>query len=55
VIVYSVVDDALSTDFPLPVDLEVFICREDAERFVEEVLGVMILRSRRNCESRSVS
>jgi hypothetical protein len=54
VIVYSVVDD-LSTDFPLRVDLEVFIRREDAERFVEEVLGVMILRSRRNCESRSVS
>ena len=37
-IVYAV-DDALSPDFPLGVELEVFIRREDAERFVEEVRG----------------
>jgi hypothetical protein len=28
---------ALSPDFPLGDSLEVFICREDAERFIEEV------------------
>ena len=39
VIVYAVVDDALSPDFPLGDALETFICREDAERFVEEVRG----------------
>ena len=38
-IVYAVVDDALSPDFPLGVELEVFIRREDAERFIEEVRG----------------
>ena len=38
-IVYAVVDDALSPEFPLGVDLEVFIRREDAERFIEEVRG----------------
>ena len=38
-IVYSVVDDALSPDFPLGDSLEVFVRREDAEQFVEEVLG----------------
>ena len=37
VIVYAVVDDALSPDFPLGVEVESFIRREDAERFVEEV------------------
>ena len=37
--VYAVVDDALSPDFPLGVELEVFIRREDAERFIEEVRG----------------
>ena len=36
-IVYAVVDDALSHDFPLGVELETFIRREDAERFIEEV------------------
>ncbi len=36
VIVYAVVDDALSPDFPLGVELEVFVRRDDAERFVEE-------------------
>ena len=39
VIVYAVVDDALSRDFPLGVELEVFVRREDAERLVEEVRG----------------
>ena len=34
-----IVDDALSPDFPLGDSLEVFIRREDAERFVEEVRG----------------
>jgi hypothetical protein len=38
-ILYAVADDALSPDFPLGVELEVFIRREDAERFVEEVRG----------------
>ena len=38
-IVYVVVDDALSPDFPLGDSLEVFIRREDAERFIEEVRG----------------
>lgn len=37
-IVYAVVDDALSPDFPLGDSLEVFI-RGEAERFVEEVRG----------------
>jgi hypothetical protein len=39
VIVYAVVDEALSPEFPLGVELEVCIRREDAERFVEEVRG----------------
>ena len=39
VIVYAVADDALSPDFPLGVELEVFVRREDAERFIEEVRG----------------
>jgi hypothetical protein len=34
VIVYAVVDDALSPDFLLGVELEVFVRREDAERFI---------------------
>ena len=38
-IVYAVVVDALLPGFPLGVALEVFIRREDAERFVEEVRG----------------
>jgi hypothetical protein len=37
VIVYAVVDDALSDGLPL--GLEVFIRREDAEQFIEEVRG----------------
>jgi hypothetical protein len=39
VVVYAVVDDALSPDFALGDSLEVFIRREDAERFIEEVRG----------------
>ena len=39
VIVYAVVEDALSPDFPLGDALELFIRRENAERFVEEVRG----------------
>ena len=39
VIVYAIVDDALSPDFPLGDSLEVFVRREDAERFVTEVRG----------------
>ena len=36
-IVFAVVDDALSPDFPLGVEFEVFVQREDAERFIAEV------------------
>jgi hypothetical protein len=36
-LVYAVVDDALSPTFPLGDALEVYVCREDAERFVEEI------------------
>ena len=39
VIISAVVDDALSPDFPLGVELETFIRLEDAERFIEEVRG----------------
>jgi hypothetical protein len=39
VIVYAVVDDALSPDVPLGDSLEVFVRRENAERFIEEVRG----------------
>jgi hypothetical protein len=38
-IVYAVVDDAPSPDFPLGDSLEVFIRLEDAERSIEEVRG----------------
>jgi hypothetical protein len=37
VIVYAVVDDALSPDFPLGDTVETFIRGEEAERFIEEV------------------
>jgi hypothetical protein len=37
--IYAVIDDALSPDFPLGVELEMFIRREDAERFTGEVRG----------------
>lgn len=36
-LVYAVVDDALSPTFPLGDALEVYVGREDAERFVEEI------------------
>jgi hypothetical protein len=39
VLVYAVVDEGLSPDFPLGDSLEVFIRREDAERFIAEVRG----------------
>jgi hypothetical protein len=39
VIVYAVVDDALSPDFPLGDAVDTFIRREDAERIIEEVRG----------------
>jgi hypothetical protein len=39
VIVYAVVDDALSFDFPLGDAVETFVRREDAERFIAEVRG----------------
>ena len=38
-LVYAAVDDGLSPDFPLGDSLEVFIRRDDAERFIEEVRG----------------
>jgi len=37
VFVYAAVDDSLSPMFPLGDALEVFVRREDAERFVDEV------------------
>jgi Cysteine dioxygenase type I len=39
VIIHTVVDGALSPAFPLGDAVEVFIRREDAERFIEEVCG----------------
>jgi hypothetical protein len=55
VIAYAVLDDAHSPDFPLGDSLEVFIRREDAERFVEEVCAATSRSSRRTCGSTSVS
>jgi hypothetical protein len=37
--VYVVIDDSLSPAFPLGDALDVFLRREDAERFIEEVRG----------------
>jgi hypothetical protein len=37
--VYAVVDDSLSPTFALGDALEVYVRREDAERFIEEVRG----------------
>ena len=54
VVVYAVVDDALSPDFPLGVELETFIRREDAERLIRRCAAT-ILRSRVTCESSSAS
>jgi hypothetical protein len=39
VLVYGVIDGQLSLDFPLGDALEVYLRREDAERFIEEVRG----------------
>jgi hypothetical protein len=39
VIVYAVVDDSLSATSALGDSLDVFVRREDAERFIEEVRG----------------
>lgn len=39
VLVYAVVDDSLSPTSPLGDSIDVFVRREDAERFVEEVRG----------------
>ena len=36
-LVYAVVDDSPSPTFPLGDSLEVYVWREDAERFMEEV------------------
>jgi hypothetical protein len=61
VIVDAVVDDALSPDFPLGVELEVFVRCEDAERFIEGVraghqpAGIdtrFLTRSNRPCDDR---
>ncbi len=38
-LVYAVVDDAVSPTFPLGDALEVNVRREDAERFIEEITG----------------
>lgn len=38
-VVYAVVDLSLSVASPLGDSIEVFIRREDAERFVEEIRG----------------
>jgi hypothetical protein len=55
VIVYAVVDAALSPDFPLGVELEVFIRREDAERSSSRKCAAKIQRWRRIWGSRSGS
>jgi hypothetical protein len=39
VLVHAVVDDSLSPTSPLGDSLDVFVRREDAERFIEEVRG----------------
>jgi hypothetical protein len=39
VLVYAVIDDSLSPRFLLGDSLDVFVRREDAERFIEEVRG----------------
>jgi len=54
VIVYAVVDDALSSDFPLGDAVETFIRREDAERFIGRCAET-IPRCRQCCGSRSGS
>jgi hypothetical protein len=39
VVVYAVVDDSLSPASPLGDSIDVFVRRDDAERFVEEIRG----------------
>jgi hypothetical protein len=39
VVVYAVVDDSLSPTSPLGDSIDVFVRREDAERFGEEIRG----------------
>jgi hypothetical protein len=39
VIVYAVIDDSLSPNFPLGDAIDTFIRREDAECFIEEIRG----------------
>ena len=39
VLVYAVVEDSLSPESPLGDSLDVFVRREDAERFIEEIRG----------------
>ena len=53
--VYEVIDDTLSPDFPLGDALEVYVRREDAERFLEEVRGDEPEGSLRIFGSRSAS
>jgi hypothetical protein len=48
VIVYAFVDDAVSPDFPLGAELDVFVRREDAEQFSSSKFGATIPRSRRS-------
>ena len=50
-IVYAVVDDALSPDFALGVELEVFIRSEDAKRVIEEVRRENVSTERRSAVS----
>lgn len=38
-LVYAIVDDSLSPTTPLGESIDVFIGREDAQRFVEEIRG----------------
>ena len=38
-IVYAVIDDTLSARSPLGDAIDVFLRREDAERFIEEIRG----------------
>ena len=54
-IVYAVIDDALSPDFPLGVELEVFIRREDAKQLHRGGAGATIPNSRRSSGSKSAS
>jgi hypothetical protein len=53
-IVYAIIDQRSSPDHPLGVPSEVFIRREDAERFIEEG-GATIPSTRATCGSRSAS